>query len=59
MTNPGAGFEWNGRESDDPLEPGGYGLLLVDRMSSRWGIDRAPAPPRSGSSWTAGPTWRV
>ena len=42
VTNPGAGFEWNGRESDDPLEPGGYGLVLVDRMSSRWGIDRTP-----------------
>jgi len=40
--DPGAGFDWNGRESDDPLEPGGYGLLLVDRMSSRWGIDRSP-----------------
>ncbi len=42
VTNPGGGFEWHGRESDDLLEPGGYGLLLVDRMSSRWGIDRAP-----------------
>ena len=41
MTNPGDGFDWNGRESDDPLEPGGYGLLLVDRMSSRWGIERS------------------
>jgi anti-sigma regulatory factor (Ser/Thr protein kinase) len=42
VTNPGVGFEWSGRESDDPLEPGGYGLVLVDRMSSRWGIDRSP-----------------
>jgi two-component sensor histidine kinase len=41
VTNPGSGFDWNGRESDDPLEPGGYGLVLVDRISSRWGIDRA------------------
>jgi anti-sigma regulatory factor (Ser/Thr protein kinase) len=40
VTNPGTGFEWNGRQSDDPLEPGGYGLLLVDRMASRWGIER-------------------
>jgi anti-sigma regulatory factor (Ser/Thr protein kinase) len=40
VTNPGAAFEWHGRESDDPLEPGGYGLLLVDRMASRWGIER-------------------
>lgn len=42
VTNPGAGFEWNGRQSDDPLEPGGFGLVLVDRMSSRWGIERSP-----------------
>ena len=41
VTNPGAGFEWHGRESDDLLEPGGYGLLLVDSMSSRWGIERS------------------
>jgi len=40
VTNPGGGFEWEGRRSDDPLEPGGYGLVLVDSMSSRWGIDR-------------------
>ena len=42
VSNPGPGFEWNGRDSDDPLEPGGYGLVLVDTMSSRWGIDRSP-----------------
>ena len=42
VTNPGSGFQWSGRQSDDPLEPGGYGLVLVDRMSSRWGIDRSP-----------------
>ena len=41
VTNPGAGFEWHGRESNDLLEPGGYGLLLVDSMSSRWGIERS------------------
>jgi anti-sigma regulatory factor (Ser/Thr protein kinase) len=41
VTNPGEGFAWTGRESDDPLEPGGYGLVLVDTMSSRWGIQRA------------------
>lgn len=40
VTNPGEGFAWSGRESDDPLEPGGYGLVLVDTMSSRWGIQR-------------------
>jgi anti-sigma regulatory factor (Ser/Thr protein kinase) len=40
VTNPGDGFAWSGRESDDPLEPGGYGLVLVNTMSSRWGIQR-------------------
>jgi two-component sensor histidine kinase len=40
VTNPGEGFEWHGRRSDDLLEPGGFGLLLVDRLASRWGIDR-------------------
>jgi anti-sigma regulatory factor (Ser/Thr protein kinase) len=40
VTNPGEGFAWSGRESDDPLEPGGFGLVLVDTMSSRWGIQR-------------------
>jgi anti-sigma regulatory factor (Ser/Thr protein kinase) len=40
VTNPGEGFSWSGRASDDPLEPGGYGLMLVDSMSSRWGIQR-------------------
>ncbi|HEU0023402.1 MAG TPA: ATP-binding protein [Thermoleophilaceae bacterium] len=41
VTNPGSGFEWHGRDSDDLLEPGGFGLILVDRMASRWGIDRS------------------
>ena len=54
VTNPGAGFEWSGRESDDPLEPGGYGLVLVDSHVEPLGHrPRRRRPPRSGSSWTA------
>jgi anti-sigma regulatory factor (Ser/Thr protein kinase) len=41
VTSPGDPFDWSGRRSDDPLEPGGYGLVLVDSMASRWGIDHA------------------
>jgi two-component sensor histidine kinase len=41
VTSPGDPFDWSGRGTDDPLEPGGYGLVLVDSMASRWGIDHA------------------
>ncbi len=41
MTNPGDGLRLGrARQSDDLLEPGGFGLMLVDRMASRWGIER-------------------
>lgn len=26
--------------STDPVEPGGYGLAIVDQMASRWGVDQ-------------------
>jgi anti-sigma regulatory factor (Ser/Thr protein kinase) len=40
VTNPGPGFDWHGREDGRGLHTGGFGLLLVDRLASRWGIDR-------------------
>ena len=40
VTDPGAGFEWRDRETTAVSEASGYGLLLVDRMASRWGIER-------------------
>jgi signal transduction histidine kinase len=40
VSDPGAGFEWRGRETAAAREGSGYGLLLVDRMASRWGIVR-------------------
>ena len=40
VTYPGAGFEWRDRERTAVCEASGYGLFLVDRMASRWGIER-------------------
>ena len=40
VRDPGAGFEWRGRETTSVREESGFGLLLVDRMASRWGIVR-------------------
>jgi anti-sigma regulatory factor (Ser/Thr protein kinase) len=40
VTDPGAGFEWRGRPRTRPASAGGYGLLLVERMARRWGIER-------------------
>jgi anti-sigma regulatory factor (Ser/Thr protein kinase) len=39
VTNPGPGFEaaGRGRELD---EPGGWGLVLVERMAASWGVER-------------------
>jgi anti-sigma regulatory factor (Ser/Thr protein kinase) len=35
----GRGFAAPSQEGRDPLTPGGHGLLIVDAMSERWGID--------------------
>jgi two-component sensor histidine kinase len=35
----GGGFAWQGG-ADDLIEPGGLGLVLVDRLTHRWGIRR-------------------
>jgi anti-sigma regulatory factor (Ser/Thr protein kinase) len=40
VTDPGPGFEWRQRAGDQPAEEGGYGLVLVDRIAQRWGIQR-------------------
>ena len=38
VTDPGPGFAVPGRER--PMdEPGGWGLVLVERMSARWGVE--------------------
>jgi anti-sigma regulatory factor (Ser/Thr protein kinase) len=38
VTDPGPGFAPGGREASLD-EPGGWGLVLVDRMAKRWGVE--------------------
>ena len=40
VTDPGAGFEWRRPEMSCVPAESGYGLLLVDQMATRWGIER-------------------
>lgn len=40
VTDPGSGFEWPGGEATPEPRENGYGLLLVDRLAHRWGIER-------------------
>jgi two-component sensor histidine kinase len=39
VSDDGPGFSPNGRERELD-EPGGWGLVLVDRMAKRWGVER-------------------
>ena len=39
--DPGRGFELK-PPSDDPLRASGWGLVLVDELADRWGIDHDP-----------------
>jgi len=39
VCDPGDGFEWAGGEPD-LSEPGGLGLLVVDRLAADWGVRR-------------------
>ena len=49
VTDPGPGFAVPGRER--PMdEPGGWGLVLVERMVERAGASSTTAPRASGSS---------
>ena len=41
VTDGGHGFE-PPTEEPRPEEPGGWGLVVVDRLASRWGIDGGP-----------------
>ena len=39
VSDPGPGFQWRPPDPQRPPEEGGYGLVLVDRMAWRWGIE--------------------
>ena len=39
VTDPGSGFAPAGRNRDIE-EPGGWGLVLVERLAERWGVER-------------------
>jgi anti-sigma regulatory factor (Ser/Thr protein kinase) len=39
VTDPGPGFAPSGRERELD-EPGGWGLVLVERIAKRWGVER-------------------
>jgi serine/threonine-protein kinase RsbW len=45
VIDAGGGFDFDKILRTSPAEPGGYGLFLVEALSSRWGID--PSPPHS------------
>jgi anti-sigma regulatory factor (Ser/Thr protein kinase) len=40
VSDPGPGFAPSGRDRDID-EPGGWGLVLVERIAKRWGVERA------------------
>ena len=39
--DPGSGFELKA-PPDDPLRASGWGLVLVEELADRWGVDRNP-----------------
>ena len=45
VSDPGSGFQWRPPDPRRPPEEGGYGLVLVDRMARRWGVE-----PRADST---------
>jgi anti-sigma regulatory factor (Ser/Thr protein kinase) len=40
VTDPGSGFDWPPRNATPAPRENGYGLILVDRLAHRWGIER-------------------
>jgi anti-anti-sigma factor len=43
VRDPGHGLPHASAADDDPLRESGWGLVMVDRLASRWGIERAPS----------------
>lgn len=42
VSDGGAGFEWPSEALPEARSGGGYGILLLDSQSSRWGVQRMP-----------------
>jgi anti-sigma regulatory factor (Ser/Thr protein kinase) len=42
VADPGSGFAALPRPTGDPLETGGWGMLLLDRLSDGWGLRDRP-----------------
>jgi anti-sigma regulatory factor (Ser/Thr protein kinase) len=40
VSDPGAGFDPEGRPEPSLTGEGGYGLFLVDKVAHRWGVER-------------------
>ena len=47
VTDPGGGATEPAMQELDPMTPGGMGLYLVDSLSTRWGVEDAPALVRA------------
>ena len=43
VRDPGHGLPHGSTGDDDPLRESGWGLVMVDRLASRWGIERGPS----------------
>jgi len=56
--DPGSGFELK-PPSDDPLRASGWGLVLVEELADRWGIDHDPRTRVWFEMGNAGPEGRV
>lgn len=50
VIDPGPGFD-PARRSPRPATPGGGGLLLVERLASRWGVARLSEAPSRFAVW--------
>ena len=40
ITDTGVGFEREALQQSPATDAGGFGLLLLDRLSTRWGVER-------------------
>jgi anti-sigma regulatory factor (Ser/Thr protein kinase) len=43
VRDDGPGFAWRAQPRVDEDDPGGFGLLLIERLAARWGVVRDEA----------------